>query len=211
MKILSLLLLFVIGSLHSLANQADRVRDISKALHSSKVPELVLEKSTFEDALALVRAEWNRQHPTLDFPVALAEYERDRGHPDLITVSLRDVLFIDALRSLGVVANRRLTEKSELLTFSDYGLIVEHWITKSYRVTESLLRKLKLGRNPTGEELVAAYRRYGVILEDWMSISHQADEGLIVTALEKQQDQIAGINHLLAQGFTIHKADPAQE
>lgn len=177
---------------------------ISQALKESKIAKLELNKNTFEEAMAMVKNEWKKQHPQLDFPVAIAEFERDRGHPPLITLSLREVPFIKALQFIGQTSNRRLLGKPDLLTLEEVGLIVEDWITKSHKAPDELLTALGLGKQPTEEDLRQAYARYGVHLLDWMKIGYH-DEYIIVRAFKKQQQQIAGINLLLSQGFTISK------
>jgi hypothetical protein len=207
LKMKSLLMLFLSIGLMSLRAEEDRtVQAISEALRSSKIAKLELTKATFEDALALIRAEWERQHPALDFPVALAQYERDQGYPPLVTMSVHEVPFIKALQYVGESSRRRLVKRSDLLTFEDFGLIIEDWITKSHPASEDLLTKLGIGKHPTAEELASAYAHYGVQLDDWMKLGYH-DGFIIVFALDEQQEQIAGINHLLSHGFKITKGE----
>jgi hypothetical protein len=175
-----LTLYFLIGLIPLRAEEAPPIITISDALRIGKMAKLELDKATFEQALALVRAEWKRQYPTLDFPVSLAEYDRDHGYPPLITMSLHDVPFIKALQYIGETSRRRLVKKPDLLTFEEVGLIVEDWITKSHPVSEEL--------------------------EDWMTIGYH-DGVLVVLAYEPQQEQIAGINFLLSQGYKITKGE----
>lgn len=186
------------------AEKVPPVTTISEALRTSKIAKLELNNATFENALAVVRTEWERQHPTLDFPVSIANYEKGQGYPTLITMSLREVPFIKAIQYIGETTRRRLIERPELLTLEEAGLIVEDWITKSHPASEELLGRLGLGKHPTAADLTSAYARYGVKLSDWMKISYH-NGSIIVFAYEPQQEQIAGINFLLSQGFKITK------
>ena len=206
MKILASLLL-LIGFIPLCAVEPPPAPTVSQALRAGKIANLDLKKATFEQALAIVRTEWERQYPTLDFPVAIADYERDQGGPPLITMSLREVPFIKALQYVGETSRRRLIERPELLTLEEVGLIVEDWITKSHPASEELLSRLGLGKQPTPENLASAYSKYGVKLADWMKLGYR-DGFIVVVAFETQQEQIAGINLLLSQGYEITKGEP---
>lgn len=189
------------------AEEVSAMQASSEALRTSKMEKLDLQKVTFEQALAVVRAEWKLQHPDLDFPVSIAEYEQDeQGHPPLITMSLRDVPFVNALQYISQASRHRFVERSGLVAFEEVGLIIEDWITRTHPVSEELLTRLGLGKQPTPKQLSAAYAQFGVKLEDWMAVSY--GEGfIIVTALNQQQEQIAGINFLLSEGYKITKGE----
>jgi hypothetical protein len=205
MKTLASLLL-LIGFIPLCAGESVPSPTVSQALRAGTIAEMDLKKATFEQALAIVRTEWERQYPTLDFPVSIADYERNQGGPPLITMSLRDVPFIKALQYVGEASRRRLIERPEHLTLEEMGLIVEDWVTKSHPVSEELLGRLGLGNEPTPEDLASAYSKYGVKLADWMKLGYH-DGFLVVLAFETQQEQIAGINLLLSQGYEITKSE----
>ena len=205
---LFLSLLSVVGLLPLQAEEVPPVQAISEALRTSKIAKFELKRATFDEAFGKIRAEWERQHPALDFPVSLAQYERDQGHPPLITMSLHEVPFIKALQYVGESSRRRLVKRSDLLTFEDFGLIIEDFITKSHPASEDLLSKLGVGKHPADQELAAAYADYGVQLADWMKIGY-VDGFIVAHAFDEQQEQIAGINHLLSRGFKITKGEQA--
>ena len=71
-----ILILLVVTLLPFQAEEAQPVQAISEALRTSKIPKLELNEASFGDAIAMVRDEWERQHPKLDFPVASAEYKK---------------------------------------------------------------------------------------------------------------------------------------
>lgn len=200
-------LLFLIGIIPIQAQEQVPVPTIPQALRTGKIAKLELNKATFEHSLAVIRADWKRQHPTLDFPVSLAEYDRDQGYAPLITMSLHEVPFIKALQYIGEASRRRLIQRSDLLTLQEQGLIVEDWITKSHPASEGLLVRLGLGKSPTNKDLAAAYSKFGVELDDWMTVSYH-DGSIMVFAFEPQQEQIAGINFLLSRGYKIIKGEP---
>ncbi|MES2475653.1 MAG: hypothetical protein V4640_07720 [Verrucomicrobiota bacterium] len=200
-------LLFLVILIPIRAEEVSAIQVASEALRTSKIAKLELHKVTFEQALSIARADWKRQHPNLDFPVSIAEYEQDeQGHPPLITMSLHNVPFVMALKYISQAASHRFVERPGLVALEEVGVIVEDWITKTHPAPEELLTNLGLGKEPTPEQLSSAYAQFSVKLEDWMKVSYN-DGFIVVTAFEQQQEQIAGINFLLSKGYKITKGE----
>jgi hypothetical protein len=179
------------------------------ALHTSKIPTLEVDHLTFEEALTKIREAWKQQHPELTFPVALVGHRRlenDRNGVaarPILSMQLTNVPFIEAIRYLCDATGRHLIENPGLLRIGDIGTeIVEDWVTKSYPTSDVVLRGLGLGVNPTREELESVYAHFGLKLDEWMAISYFNGK-LIVTAANRQHQQIAGINMLIENGFVI--------
>ena len=202
--VLFLVSLFLVPSSH--AEPELSTRTSMEALRKSKIPMLSLNKQTFEESFAEIEVEWRKQHPDLSFPVALADYRNESEHASgpLITLNLKEVPFVEALGYLGESSKRRLVERPGILQIEDVGGIVEDWYVEIHPLEPGTAKKLGLGESPTSADVAAAYARYGVKLEAWMEIRLSGNK-LILMANKPQHQQIAGINLLLEQGFTITK------
>ena len=177
-----------------------------EALLTSRIPALDLESQTFEQSFARIEAEWRRQHPDLSFPVALVDYENKSGAAKgpWITMHLKDVPFYEALRYAGDASKWGLKKGPGILRAENASEIVEDWYLEIYPLAPGIRRKLGLGAKPAKKDVAAAYTQYGVRLEAWMEVGLSGDK-LVLVANKEQHQQIAGINFLLGQGFTITK------
>ena len=211
-----LLLLFVASSSFIKAEEPSPAPSISRALREGKIAHLDLKKAKFEDALEIVKKEWVRQYPTLDFPVGITSYV-DENHDYRITLSLKKVPFIIALKYVGEGAHRRIVDRGDLLSFEDLDMMTETQSRYLHPASEKVLKGLGLGsglggNEPTADELRAAYRKLGVVLGDWNKISYSTrDKSIYISADPVQQRQIAGINVILDSGYKIVRAEESKE
>ncbi|WP_411825383.1 hypothetical protein [Luteolibacter sp. AS25] len=183
-------------------------REALNALREGKIAMLVLEKATFEEALNQVQQEWSKQHPNWPFPVGTTDYNPPdvmrHEQPPLVSFKVKDVSFITALRYLGDATKRRLSASPGLLRMEEVAWIEEDYYTKSYPMSEKLLKTLGLSSTSTQAEIEETYKPYGVHLGDWMRL-RIVDGSIEILGYDREHQQIAGINVLLDNGFKIIK------
>jgi hypothetical protein len=184
---------------------------IIAALKDSKIEMLVIENATFEEALDQIQKHWHKQHPEWSFPVATTDYKPADGmraeRPPLISLKLKNVPFLTALRYLGDSSKRRLGVSPGLLRMEEVAWIEEDFYSKAYPVTSKILEALHLTATSSPNEVAEAYRAYGVALDTWMNLRIVGDT-IEVLGYDREHHQVAGINILLESGFEISKKDP---
>ncbi len=183
-------------------------REAINALRESKIDMLTIEKATFKEALEQIQQIWNKQHPDWPFPVATTDYKKPdvmrADYPPVISLKVRDVSFLTALRYLGDATKRRLTASPGILRMEEVAWIEEDYYTKSYPMSEKLRRILGISSTSTQAEIEKTYKPYGVNLGDWMRL-RIVDDSIEILGYDLEHQQIAGINVLLENGFKIIK------
>lgn len=188
----------------------------SEALYSETIPHLKIKKASLEEALVIIRNIWKLKHPSEPFPVGLTDYEpadnqKERARRQ-ITLDLKNVPYIEALRFVGQLSFRRLIEKNGFAQFEQIVGIQEDWTTEVYHLTPAVLAGLRLRDDSSSEQVQKAFESYGVEFPKGMKAT-LADSGniLIVRNLTEQLQRIAGIVLLLRNGFEIRKdkAEPS--
>jgi hypothetical protein len=182
----------------------------AQAIATETIPHLQLKDSTFEDALSAIRRAWEQRHANDSFPVAITDYQPPEGYretsPARITLDLKNVPFIEALRYVGTLSGRRLISVSGLVQLERHHWIEEDWVTRGHDVSLEALAALHLKPDSSLADLRRAFQQFGVKLDDWMKLA-LADSGrqLVVLSYQPQQEQIEGILFLLSNGFHITK------
>jgi len=184
---------------------------IIAALKDSKIEMLVIENATFEEALDQIMKYWHEQHPEWPLPVATTDYkpadDMRAERPPIISLKLKNVPFLTALRYLGDSSKRRLGVSPGLLRMEEVAWIEEDFYSKAYPVTPKIIEALHLTATSSLIEVAEAYRAYGVALDTWMNLRIVGDT-IEVLGYEREHHQVAGINILLESGFEISKNDP---
>ena len=191
----------------------------SEAIYTESIPHLTISKAPLEDALAVIRRLWEQSHPKEPFPVGITDYqqtpeERMCDNP-LVTLDLKNVPYIEALRAVGLLTFRRLLERNGMVQFEQItGRIIEDWSTEIHELPPRVRDSLGLPNEATTAQVQKAFEKFGVKFEQGMTAG-LADSGslLIVRNRAPQQQQIAGILLLLGNGFEIRKltAEPPGE
>lgn len=183
----------------------------SEALYTESIPHLTISKAPLEEALAVIRRLWEQSHPMDSFPVGINDYEQTpeerKGDNPLVTLELKNVPYIEALRAVGFLTFRRLLEKNGMVQFEQItGLIIEDWSTEIHPLPSAVRDSLRLSNEATPAQVQKAFENFGVRFEQGM-MAALADSGkrLIVRNTAPQQQQIAGILLLLKNGFEIQK------
>ena len=182
----------------------------AQAVATEVIPRLQFKNATFEDALAAIRRAWDERHPNDPLPVALTDYQPPNGYretnPARITLDLKNVPWIEALRYIGTLSGRRLISLSGLVQLERHPWIEEDWITRAHDVAPAALAALHLKPDSSGDDLRRAFKQFGVQLDDWMKLGMIASgQQIVVLSYQPQQEQIAGILFLLGNGFHITK------
>jgi hypothetical protein len=182
----------------------------AQAIATEIIPHFRLNDETFEEALSAIRRVWDERHPNDSFPVALTDYgppgDPREANPAKITLDLKDITFLEALRDIGLLSGRNLHSLSGLVQLERHSWIEEDWITREHNISPAALAALHLEPDSSNTDLRRAFQDFGVKLEDWMklALSHSGQK-LIVLSNPDQQEQIEGILFLLGNGFRITK------
>ncbi|MFN0129253.1 MAG: hypothetical protein ACKV19_21500 [Verrucomicrobiales bacterium] len=189
----------------------------SEALHSETIPHLMISKAAIDEALAVVRRIWEQKHPNEPFPVGITSSEvagaEGRATQPLITLDLKNVPYIVALRSIAILGDFYLKEKSGFVQLERIaGKIVEDWSTETYELTQRVRDALGLRFDSTPTQVQTSFEKFGVKFEQGMMAALDSSGKLLsVRNMPRQQHQIAGIVLLLENGYEIKKlnAEPA--
>jgi hypothetical protein len=208
MKPILSILLLVTASAFAQPSEATVRR--AQALATDTIPRLQLKEATFEDALASIRRVWEQRYPNDPFPVGLTDYRPPDGYRETnaarITLDLKGIPFVEALRYIGTFSGRSLISVSGLAQLERHSWIEEDWVTRAHDVSPEALSALHLKPDATGAELRRAFQQFGIKLDDWMKLGMTpTGKQVVVLSYQPQQEQIAGVLFLLTNGFRISK------
>lgn len=190
-----------------------------RAWEISTIATFELDHASFDEAFAKLKQEWQKQHPDLSMPLAVATYDPELGKRPNITMSLKQVPFSAALQYLGEASQQRLARNTAFPRV-DLGKEMDHdeGITKTYRITPEVAAKLGLEPGSSRDAIHAALERFGIQFPAWAPASfirgHAADGKnqdpagapelfLILMGEPEQHEMVAGVSRLLEKGFTI--------
>jgi hypothetical protein len=207
MKPISFLFLFAVGAFAQSAPTEKSV-ELAHAFATEAIPHLQLKDATFAESLATIRRAWVERHPNDSFPVAVTDYRPAEGYretnPATITLDLKNIPFMEAVRYVGTFSGRSLISVSGLIQLEGISWIQEDWITRAHDVTPAALAALGVRPNSPAEDLRRGFQQFGVTFENWMKVAPTTTGGqIVVLSYRAQQEQIAGILFLLGNGFRI--------
>jgi hypothetical protein len=177
--------------------------------HWSKasIPSFELTDATFEQGYDRLLREWADQTIGAAFPLVLSDFEIDpslKGGASRVTMSLRDVPFVDALDLLCKATGRKIIPKSGPFHIQSAAPadMSGSWDTRAYPLSPTLRKQLDLIAAQQNNQMLGVYQPYGIHFESWMNARVVGDR-LLVLASEEQHQQIALIHRLLEAGYTI--------
>lgn len=205
-----ILTLFVLASFALAQSPSPVAVQRADALVTETIPHFSLKNATFQEALDSVRLAWNERHPDEPFPIGLTAFLTPQGYraeyPAHITLDLKDVPYIEALRYIADLSGRGFRVRQGLPQFEHVTWIEEGWVTRIHEITPVVLTGLKLRSDSSVDDIRQALAGLGVTLEDWMKpILIAGGSHLGLTSYNSQQEQIAGIITLLGNGYKISK------
>ncbi|HQW29866.1 MAG TPA: hypothetical protein PK529_11810 [Verrucomicrobiales bacterium] len=202
-------LVFTVSAVAEPTPSADEVRR-AQAMVTETIPHVHFTDIPFDDALTAIRGEWDQRFPNDPFPVALTDYRPPEGYretnPARITLDLKNVPFIEALRYIGILSGRHLVSVSGLVILESYGWIEEDWSTRLHDVSPAALAALNLKSDSSSDDLRRAFKQFGVKVDDLKKVGLvNSGQQIVVASYQAQQEQVAGILFLLGNGFSITK------
>jgi hypothetical protein len=175
------------------------------------IKHLVLKEATLEEALQIIGHEWEQRRLGESLPVAISDFDPPEGprsgYTARITLDLKNIPFIEALRYVAAMSDRQFNPKNGLVQLEGYPFSrMEDWSMRTHDVSPKALAKINREGGPAPVDVRRFFQNLGVKLEDWMKVV-LIDEGrrIVVLSADPQQEQIAGILHLLGEGFTISR------
>jgi hypothetical protein len=180
----------------------------AEKMFNERIPRLELKDATFEEALATIRKVWDAVHPGETFSVALIDFNLE-GHELLhrpkFTVDWQNVTYGEALRDIAKLSHIEFEQNGALQSFtSTYG--GEDWYYREFPLSDELLAKLEAHTGMNGKTPREIFTKLGIKFEPWM-VSFRKNGVLLVANYQPQNEQIAGILHLVEQGFRISTSD----
>lgn len=206
-----LALLFLLLSLRVPASAQGGSPSLAGASHdlaSESIPHLKLSGSSFEEALSTIRKCWEESHPGESFPVAVTDFGTPDGYeaerPARISLDLKEVPYLEALRHIAVLSGRNLEDGDGLFRIVGRSWIDEGWNTRTHPVSAEALAALGLAPDASAGDVREAFARLAVPVGTWLK-SGPILEGKqwVLTANPDQQEVAAGLLHLLSQGYEI--------
>jgi hypothetical protein len=209
MKPTTLLLLALASFTHAQSPSLTSI-ERANALVTETIPHLSLNKATFEQALETVRRIWSEQRAGDQLPIGTTAFLSPQGYrdenPAQITLDLKNVPFIEALKYIADLSGRAFRVRQGLPQFERITWIEEGWVTRVHEITPEVLTHLKLMPDSSATDVRRALVTLGVNLEEWMKPTLIADGShLGLTSYQAQQEQISGIITLLRNGYKISK------
>jgi hypothetical protein len=182
----------------------DGVPEIFEVWFSAKISRFELNEATFEQAHEKLAAEWKAKHPTMGFPMKLADFEQSTSpEPVRISMSLQDVPLCQAVDLVCKAAGRKILRSEAGWIRLDHATPPgDTWCTRAYPISFDSLAKLKIGEESKPAELMDIFTQMGMEFESWMRLKVQGGQ-LWVLARETQHRELAVITTLLERGCSI--------